>query len=204
MQTTITTTFITFDTLDVHGGLFTALLRARWRHFVDAREWDLPHVRGMEFDQYDTPLSTYVAIHDGPEILVGYRVIPTTARCFGNSYMVRDAQMGLLPSLPSDLLDTPAPCDPHIFELTRLFSTDGVDRRKNTIAQALFIKSLGDLAEKLDIDEYIAITSEAVRRHARRLSVDLQPAGPLFDAAGELCRTYRFKAPRPAKQAAVA
>ncbi|WP_375699408.1 hypothetical protein [Pseudophaeobacter sp. TrK17] len=57
-------TEITFDNLGETGTLFTALLRARYHHFIETRGWKLPNTRGLEFDQYDTPESIYCTIHD--------------------------------------------------------------------------------------------------------------------------------------------
>ena len=51
---------------------------------------------GMEFDQYDTPRAAGSPSTTRGEVLAGIRLTPTTARCGIYSYMIRDAQRGLL------------------------------------------------------------------------------------------------------------
>ena len=60
-------------------------------------------------------------MHDGGQILAGVRLTPTTTTCGIYSYMIRDAQRGLLDSIPADLLEMEAPVDDHIWECTRAF-----------------------------------------------------------------------------------
>ena len=75
----------------------------------------------MEYDQYDTPASRWIAIHELGNVVAGIRLTPTTARCGIYSYMIKDAQDGLLNSLPQDLLFDAAPVHPNIWEVTRVF-----------------------------------------------------------------------------------
>ncbi len=90
------TTTLSFRNMHVHGELFTDILRARRESFIVQRKWDLPEVDGMEFDQYDTPQSRWIAVHHLGDVLAGIRLTPTTARCGIYTYMIRDAQLGLL------------------------------------------------------------------------------------------------------------
>ena len=87
-------TTLSFDNMHVHGELFTNMLRARHSSFIDQKSWDLPSEDGMEFDQYDTPQSRWIAVHELGKVLAGVRLTPTKARCGVYSYMVRDAQLG--------------------------------------------------------------------------------------------------------------
>ena len=59
--------------------------------FIERHQWELPEADGMEFDQYDTPASRWVAVHEFGQVLAGVRLTPTTARCGIYSYMIRDA-----------------------------------------------------------------------------------------------------------------
>src|SRR5699024_6684880 len=123
-----------FSNLHVHGELFANLFRARRESFIVQKNWDLPQADGMEFDQYDTPQSRWIAVHDAGQVLGGFRLTPTTARCGMYSYMIRDAQNGMLGgSIPQDLLYETAPVDPQVWECTRVFvthSTPQAIRRK--------------------------------------------------------------------------
>ena len=75
------TTTISFANMHFHGELFANVLRARRQSFIVQNNWDLPQAEGMEFDQYDTPASRWVAVHERGEVLAGIRLTPTTARC---------------------------------------------------------------------------------------------------------------------------
>ena len=57
------TTTLSFANIHNHGELFANLLRARRQSFIVQNRWDLPQAMGMEFDQYDTPASRWVAVH---------------------------------------------------------------------------------------------------------------------------------------------
>ena len=122
-------TTLSYDNLHNHGELFANMFRARHRTFIQNAKWDLPEANGMEFDQYDTPASRWIAVHDGGEVLAGVRLTPTTARVGMYTYMIRDAQRGMLESIPSDLMDFEAPVDPKIWEASRIFVSASVPAR---------------------------------------------------------------------------
>ncbi len=89
-------TTLSFENFYTHGPLFTNMLKARHRTFIEEMGWEIPSAGNMEFDQYDTAQSRWVCVHDGGRVLAGVRLTPTTASCGIYSYMVRDAQRGLL------------------------------------------------------------------------------------------------------------
>lgn len=185
-------TEITFDNLGKSGGLLTSLLRARYHHFIEARGWDLPNTRGLEFDQYDTPESIYCAIHEGGTIRGGFRVTPTTAQCVNASYMLRDAQRGLLPGLPTTVLDHPAPQDPNIWEVSRVFVDDKLSSRdRMRVRQALGV-NFARLSQERSIDSFLCLTSVSAALLTRRAGLVMTPAGPRFEVAGETCQAYRI------------
>lgn len=47
-----------------HGDLLASQFRLRYSSIIDRQYWDLPHYRGMEYDQYDTPAATYLVWAD--------------------------------------------------------------------------------------------------------------------------------------------
>ncbi|NRB17809.1 MAG: autoinducer synthase [Rhodobacteraceae bacterium] len=186
-------TEITFDNLGETGTLFTALLRARYHHFIEARGWDLPNVRGLEFDQYDTPESIYCAIHEGMIVYGGFRVTPTTARCVNASYMLRDAQLGLLPDLPLGILDEPAPQDPRIWEVSRVFVDDTLSSRERMRVRDELGLTFARLAKDWNIKAFLCLTSVSAALLMRRAGLKSSPAGPRFEAGGETCQAYHLK-----------
>lgn len=187
-------TEITFDNLGETGTLFTALLRARYHHFIETRGWKLPNTRGLEFDQYDTPESIYCAIHDGLTVYGGLRVTPTTAHNFNASYMLRDAQLGLLPDLPANILNDKAPQDPDTWEVSRVFIDDTLSSRVRMRVRTEIGLTLARLAEAWDFSSYICLTSVAAGLLMRRTGLTVSPAGPRLDVGGELCQAYHMKA----------
>lgn len=104
--------------------LIADFLRVRKRVFVDEKAWSLHHAEGVEFEQYDTFDTTYVIAHCDGDVLGGAR-LKRTDRQHGTgevsySYMIRDAALGLLPGMPSNLCSARPPIDPRVWELTRL------------------------------------------------------------------------------------
>ncbi len=121
------TTTLSFANLHNHGELFANMLRARRELFIVHNKWNLPEAMGMEYDQYDTPASRWVVVHDAEgKVLAGNRLTPTTTRCGICSYMIRDAQRGLLDTIPAHLLYEEAPVADHVWESSRLFVSHDV------------------------------------------------------------------------------
>jgi len=60
-------------------------------------------------------------VHDGGQVLAGIRLTPTTARWGIYSYMIRDAQVGPLATIPDKLLIGQAPVSPKVWESSRVF-----------------------------------------------------------------------------------
>ena len=82
------TTTLSFENLHNHGKLFANLFRARKQSLIVEKNWDRPEALDMEYDQYDTPASRWIAIHEMGEVLGGLRLTPTTAKCGIYSYEV--------------------------------------------------------------------------------------------------------------------
>lgn len=179
------TTTISFENLHANGELFADLLRARYRTFIEEACWDLPEAQGMEFDQYDTPASRWVAVHDEcGHIMAGVRLTPTTHRCGVYSYMIRDAQLGLLDSIPSNLLWDTAPVGPHIWESSRVFVCNDVPARLRLLVQMQLIGEMVRSARELGASEVIGLIPAHSTRLARRVGLDCRPAGPVLQMEG--------------------
>jgi len=183
-------TTLSFENLHNHGELFANMLRARRKTFIERREWDLPEANGMEFDQYDTPASRWVAVHEFGKILAGVRLTPTTARCGMYSYMIRDAQRGLLDSIPQNLLFDEAPVAPHIWESSRVFVSDTVPSKQRMRVQCSLISEMVCAARDLGATSLIGIIPEHSPRLARRTGIECVPAGPVIgtgDGENSVC-----------------
>jgi len=178
-------TTLSFQNLHKHGELFTNMLRARHETFIQQNKWDLPEVDGMEYDQYDTPASRWIAVHDLGQVLAGVRLTPTTSRCGIYTYMIRDAQRGLLDTIPDHLLWEEAPVAPHIWESSRVFVSRNVPAKLRLRVQVNLIAEMVRSARELGATSVLGLIPEHSPRLARRTGIDCQPAGPVLDIGGD-------------------
>lgn len=178
------TTTLSFQNMHQHGDLFVNLLRARRKSFILRNNWRLPEAEGMEFDQYDTPASRWIAVHEQGEVLAGVRLTPTTARVGMYTYMIRDAQRGMLDSIPSDLLDFEAPVDPKIWEASRIFVSNSVPARLRKKVQGDLMYEMIRTARGLGAQKIIAFGPAVWPRWIGRLGLKAQPAGPVMELDG--------------------
>ncbi len=180
------TTTLSFRNMHTHGELFTDVLRARRESFIVQRKWDLPEADGMEFDQYDTPQSRWIAVHHLGEVLAGIRMTPTTARCGIYTYMIRDAQLGLLESIPSDLLYEDAPVDEHVWETSRVFIAQHVPSNLRLKVQAQLMEQMVRTAREEGATQLLGLCPRAWMRWMRRLGYQTHHVGPSLDIGGSM------------------
>lgn len=177
-------TTLSFNNMHVHGELFTNMLRARHSTFIDQKSWDLPSADGMEFDQYDTPQSRWIAVHELGKVLAGVRLTPTTARCGMYTYMVRDAQRGLLEEIPSNLLNDEAPVAEHIWDASRIFVARDVPAAYRRQVQMRLITEMVGGARRLGATVIMGLLPTPIQRLATRVGLILEPAGPVMEIGG--------------------
>lgn len=168
-----------------YGQLYADFLKARKSIFIDHKSWDLPHTDGMEFDQYDTPQSRSVVIHEYGRVLAGVRLLPTTARCGCYSYMLRDAQLGMLPDIPDHVLYEDAPVMPHVWEATRLFVMQDQSAERRMIIQAKLIRGMARAATEQGATHVIGIVPAVFQRWMNRIGLNALPLGPKMHISGD-------------------
>jgi acyl homoserine lactone synthase len=179
------TTTLSFANLHNHGELFANMLRARRELFIVHNKWNLPEAMGMEYDQYDTPASRWVVVHDGEgRVLAGNRLTPTTTRCGIYSYMIRDAQRGLLDTIPSTLLYQEAPVAEHIWESSRLFVSHDVPASIRRRVHAQLIAQLGETVRGLGASHCLTLLAATWPRWADRVGVKMKAMGPVMEIDG--------------------
>lgn len=188
----VRTSVLSFLNMHVYGELFVSFLRARKRTFIDRLNWSLPEADGMEYDQYDTPASRWIVIHEFGEVLAGIRMTPTTARCGIYSYMLRDAQKGLLEEIPTDVLFFEAPVSDAIWEASRLFISAEVPAHRRLHIQSVLMETLTRSAQELGARQVIGIVPWVWSRWLRRLELDAVPVGPKFDIDGTVSQAALF------------
>jgi acyl homoserine lactone synthase len=179
------TTTLSFENIHAHGELFANMLRARRELFIVHNKWDLPEALGMEYDQYDTPASRWVVVHDEfGRVLAGNRLTPTTARCGIYSYMIRDAQRGLLQTIPANLLYAEAPVSDTIWESSRLFVSHDVPAGIRRKVHAKLIDELGAAARNLGASHCLTLLNANWPRWANRVGVNMKAMGPVMTIDG--------------------
>jgi N-acyl-L-homoserine lactone synthetase len=168
-----------------HGELFANILRARRESFIVRNQWDLPETMGMEFDQYDTPVSRWLAVHDDTgAVLAGVRLTPTTARCGIYTYMIRDAQRGLLDSIPKDLLYEEAPVEDTTWEVTRGFITADIPAAIRQKVRLKLVLQMLRASREEGISRMVALLPSNWDRWAARCRLDMRPAGRNMNMGG--------------------
>ena len=178
------TTTLSFENIHNHGELFANLLRARRQSFIVQNQWDLPEAMGMEYDQYDTPASRWIAVHEFGRVMAGIRLTPTTARCGIYTYMIRDAQLGLLDSIPSDLLFEEALIADHIWESSRVFVAHDTPMKIRRRVHAHLITEMTRSARQLGATQVLGLIPANWPRWARRCGLDAQAAGRVMHIDG--------------------
>jgi N-acyl-L-homoserine lactone synthetase len=178
------TTTLSFQNMHAHGELFVNLLKARRKSFIVRHNWDLPEAEGMEFDQYDTPASRWIAVHEGDQVLAGIRLTPTTARVGMYTYMIRDAQRGMLEGIPSDLLYFEAPVDQKIWESSRVFVSPEVPANLRTKVHTDLMCEMIRVAQELGATKILGLVPAVWSRWIGRLGLQAEPAGPVMELEG--------------------
>ena len=179
------TTTLSFANLHNHGELFANMLRARRELFIVQKNWNLPESLGMEYDQYDTPASRWVVVHDAEgKVLAGNRLTPTTTRCGIYSYMIRDAQRGLLDTIPAHLLYEEAPVADHVWESSRLFVSHDVPSSIRRRVHAQLIAQLGESVRALGASHCVTLLAATWPRWADRVGVKMKAMGPVMEIDG--------------------
>lgn len=171
-------------TLQSQGDLLVGMLRERHRVFIQEKGWDLPAEGNLEFDQYDTPQSRWVVITEtGKEVIAGFRLTPTTANCAAYSYMIRDAQRGLLHTIPNTLLEKEAPVSEEIWECTRAFvSLDAADK---AAARRALVSAFIPAVREVGGESLITLTNRFWPRWTRMHGLVGLPLGPVVEIDGE-------------------
>lgn len=179
------TTTLSFANIHNHGELFANMLRARRDLFIVHNKWNLPEAMGMEYDQYDTPASRWVVVHDDlGRVMAGNRLTPTTTKCGIYTYMIRDAQRGLLETIPDTLLYDEAPVSETVWESSRLFVSHDVPAHLRRKVHAKLVSELGTAARLLGATHCLTLLNANWPRWAGRVGVSMTAMGPVMEIEG--------------------
>jgi acyl homoserine lactone synthase len=176
----IRATVLSVGNVHLHGELYGDFLRSRKQVFIDTKLWDLPQSEGMEFDQYDTPQCRSIVLHEYGEVIAGIRILPTKARCGCYSYMLRDAQLGIIDTIPQHVLYEEAPIADNIWEATRLFISPEVPAKRRILVQSRLMQEMAAAAATQGATYVVGIVPYVFRRWLERLGMGALPIGPKF------------------------
>ena len=170
------TTTLSLDNIHANGALFANLLGARGAIQSNA---------AAQFDQYDTPASRWVTVHDGDRVMAAMRLTPTTHRCGVFSYRIRDAQRGLVDGIDSNPLFEDAPVADYVWECSRLFVAPDLTPAQTVRAWRHLATELMRAARAVGASTMIGMLTTDVVDRARRAGLDLAEAGPTVTVNGK-------------------
>ena len=173
-------TTLSFANMHNHGGLFANILDARREAYHSGRNWNLPETMGIEFDHYDTPVSRWLSVHNtAGDLLAGARLTPTTAQSGIFSYLLRDAQRGLLDEMPTDLLYEDAPIESGVWEVTRGFFVHEVAQDLRPEVLDTLVSQAASAARDEGIRKVLALLPAAWEPFQPRIALPMTAAGPV-------------------------
>jgi acyl homoserine lactone synthase len=116
--------------------------------FVERQGWEVPAVRGLEYDEFDTPAAQYLIWIDGRGETRGTaRLLPTT-----RPYMVKSLWPELVPGeLPES--DT-------VWEVTRFGCDHNLDSKTRRRAVAEILCAMQEFGLVRGIDGYLVVASK--------------------------------------------
>lgn len=189
----VRTVAMSFRNMHEYGDLLPRYMEERKSIFIDRLNWHVSEADGMEFDQYDTPACRWIVLLEYGEIIGGVRLLPTTATCGIYSYMLRDAQRGLLDDIPTDVLFIDAPVNDRIWEATRFFVTDSVSSQRRLAVHELLFRAMNRVAREHGAAYILGIVPAIWARWARRLGVSATPIGAPFRIDDARSQSVLFK-----------
>ena len=183
-------TTISYTNMHSFGDLFPSLLRERWAA-IYARKSHQPTSQDVpEYDQYDTPASRWIAVHQEGHVLAGVRLTPTVHRVGPYTYMAKDAQDGLL-VMPDDTLYDPAPVADDIWEASRVFINRTAATQKHREIYAHLMREMLKAATAQQARRVLAMLPASWPRWTADVPARFTPAGPVSLVDGQR-RQYVF------------
>lgn len=177
-------TTLSFSNIHNHGDLFANILKAR-RSAPVSKALDLPQPQSTDYDQYDTPQSRWVAVQDDDgNVLGSLRLTPTTAQSGIYSYMIRDAQNGLLDDLPTDLIDGDAPVSQSVWEVSRASISAKLSFHDRQSVRGGLIQQLLETSKEENIGQMLALLPSNWRKWADGGLISVREAGSMFSLNG--------------------
>ena len=137
---------VNFETAHLFGDAIPAQFRLRHRIFVDRQHWNLSTIRGMEYDQYDTPATQYLIWRDVDGEARGIARLNPTDR----PYMFKE--------IFSDHFEVDnTPSSPEIWEGTRFGVDRGLDANSRNMIIAELLAGCLEFGLNMGIKQYLVL-----------------------------------------------
>ena len=141
----VTVVCLNWETAHLYGETWISHHRLRHRLFVERQGWDVPTVRGLEHDEFDTPAAQYLLWTDDKGETRGVaRLLPTT-----RPYMVK--------KLWPDLVSGELPASDSVWEATRFGCDQNLDATTRRRAVAEILCAMQEFGIMSGIDRYLAV-----------------------------------------------
>ena len=159
-------------------------------------DWDVTATGNQDFDQYDTPQSRWLAVYDGDgDILASVRLTPTTAQSGIYSYLMRDAQIGLLSEVPNDLLFEDAPVSEDVWEMTRAYVRRGLSNAHRSEVRENIVRQLLKTTETENIKRLVSLLPKTWKRWAEESEFGTDVAGRVWRTRGRDFQAHLLTCP---------
>jgi acyl homoserine lactone synthase len=134
-----------WETAHLHGETWIAHHRLRHRLFVERQGWNVPSVRGLEHDEFDTPAAQYLVWKDKANDVRGVaRLLPTDG-----PYMVE--------RLWPDLVGGDLPRSAAVWEATRFGCDQSLGARDRRRAVAEMLCAMQEFGLANAVRRYLAV-----------------------------------------------
>ena len=173
---------------DIADPALQRYFQLRRQVFVEQLGWDVPVCEIGEIDQYDRQDTFYIVAERDGECVGGLRLNPTTSKFMYRgkeySYMIRDAKLGLLPSISTDIMTDEAPQRRTTWEMTRVISQKEPVHLRNLIDQA------GDFLRRRGVDDVLFHSRPGAGRICQIWGYRSHPVGPVAPIGGHKFQVF--------------
>lgn len=136
---------LNWETAHLYGDAWISHHRLRYRLFVERQGWDVPAVRGLEHDEFDTPAAQYLVWADkAGDVRGATRLLPTV-----RPYMMQ--------KLWPDLVGGVLPQSESVWEATRFGCDHSLERAERRRAVAELLCAMQEYGLQNGIEAYLAV-----------------------------------------------
>ena len=136
-----------------YGDVIPSIYRLRYHGFKQRQDYDVPSYKGMEYDTYDTPATTYIAWRDECNIVRGCaRLFPTT-----QPYMIEHLW-------PDAVANRNLPKSPYIWEASRMCIDKNLPPQRRQMIHGLILCGLLEFGQANGIDWMIGVMALPIWR----------------------------------------